>query len=49
MQKEVKLSVAAANQRHLNEKASIADIAAEVENGQQESVRKLAQAHDVST
>ncbi len=39
--------MAAANQRHLNEKASIADIAAEVENDQQERVRKLALAHDV--
>jgi hypothetical protein len=30
----VKLSVVAANQKHLNEKASIADIAAEMENDQ---------------
>ncbi len=40
---------AAANQRSLNAKASIADITTEVENDQWESVRKLAQAHDIST
>jgi hypothetical protein len=38
-----------ANQRHLNTKASLADIATEMENDWSESVRKLAQAHDVST
>jgi hypothetical protein len=37
-----------ADQRNLNPKASIADIAAEVENDQQESVMKLAQTHDRS-
>ncbi len=39
---------AAADQRNLITKASIADMAAEVENDRQENVRKLAQAHDVS-
>jgi uncharacterized protein YdbL (DUF1318 family) len=34
---------------HLNTKASLADIATEMENDWSESVRKLAQAHDVST
>jgi hypothetical protein len=39
----------AANQRHLNAKVSPnANIAVKVENDWQESVRKLAQAHDVS-
>jgi hypothetical protein len=47
--KEAKPSAAAANQRSLNAKASIADITAEVENDQWESVKKLAQAHDIST
>jgi hypothetical protein len=41
--------VAAAEQRNLITKTFIADIAAEGENGRQENVRKLAQAHDVST
>ncbi len=40
---------AAENQRQLNAKAYNADIAAEVENDQWKSVRKLAEAHDVST
>jgi hypothetical protein len=35
--------------RHLNAKASITDIAADVENDRQESVRKFAQPHGVST
>ncbi len=39
---------AAADQRNLITKASIADIAAQGENDQQENVRKLAQAYDVS-
>ncbi len=39
----------AADQIHLNAKASIADIAADVENDRQKSVRKLAQAYDVLT
>jgi hypothetical protein len=38
----------AADQRNLIAKASIADIAAEVENDQREHVKKLAQAHDMS-
>ncbi len=47
--KEAKPSLlAAANQRSLNAKASIADITAEVENDQWESVRKLTQDHDIS-
>jgi hypothetical protein len=37
-----------AYQRNLNTKASIADMAAELENDQRENVRKLAQALDVS-
>ncbi len=37
----------AADQRNLNTKASIADMAAELENDQPENVRKLAQALDV--
>ncbi len=37
-----------ADQRNLNTKASIADMAAELENGRRENVRKLAQAVDVS-
>ncbi len=40
--------MAAADQRHLNAKASITDIAAKVENDQPESVRKLAQEGKVS-
>ncbi len=40
--------MAAAEQRNLNTKAFIADMAAEVENDRRENVRKLAQAHDVS-
>jgi hypothetical protein len=39
---------AAADQRNLNTKASIADMAAELENDWQENVRKLSQALDVS-
>ncbi len=39
-------ALAAADQRNLAAKASIADIAAEVENDQQESVIKLTKAHD---
>jgi hypothetical protein len=38
----------AADQKHLNAKASITDIAAKVENDEQESVRKHAQAHGMS-
>jgi hypothetical protein len=41
--------VAAAYQRNLNTKASIADAAAELVNDLRENVRKLAQALDVST
>jgi hypothetical protein len=40
--------MAAADQRRLIAKASIADITAKVENDLQETVRKLLQAHDVS-
>ncbi len=47
--KEAKPSAAAANQRLLKRKASIANIAAEVENDRRESVSKLVQAHDIST
>ncbi len=39
--------MAAEDQRNPNTKASIADMAAKVENDRQEIVRKLAQAHDV--
>jgi hypothetical protein len=39
--------VAAADHRNLNTKASIADMAAELENDRRENVRKLAQALDV--
>jgi hypothetical protein len=39
---------AAADQRNLITKASIADIAAEGENDRREDVRKLAQAYDMS-
>jgi hypothetical protein len=39
---------AAADQRNLITKAFNADMAAEVENDRQESVRKLSQARDVS-
>ncbi len=39
----------ASDQRHLNAEACTADIAAEMENDHWESVRKLAQSHDVST
>jgi hypothetical protein len=46
--KEAKPSAAAAKQRSLNAKPSIADITTEVENDQWESVRKLAQARDIS-
>jgi hypothetical protein len=47
--KEGKPLVVAMNQRHLNEKTFITDIAAEVENDRWESVKELAQAHDIST
>jgi hypothetical protein len=40
--------VAAADQRNLNTKASIADVAAELENDRRENVRKLNQPLDVS-
>jgi hypothetical protein len=40
---------AAADQRNFNTKASIADMAAELENDRQENVRKLAQDLDVSS
>ncbi len=36
------------DQRNLNTKASITDMAAEVENDRRENVRKLAESHDVS-
>jgi hypothetical protein len=39
---------AAADQKNLNTKASIADMAAELENDRRENVRKLAQVLDVS-
>jgi hypothetical protein len=39
--------VAAADQRNLNTKVSIADMATELENDRRENVRKLAQALDV--
>jgi hypothetical protein len=38
----------AADQRNLITEASIADMAAKVENDRRENVRKLSQAHDVS-
>ncbi len=38
-----------ADQRHLMAKASITDIAAEVENDRRKSARKLSQTQDVST
>ncbi len=41
--------VAAADRRNFNTKASIANMAAELENDWQENVRKLAQALDVSS
>jgi hypothetical protein len=47
--KEAKTSAAAANQRLVKANASIANIAAKVENDLWESVSKLAQAHDIST
>jgi hypothetical protein len=37
-----------ADQRNLNTKASIADMAAKLENDRRENVIKLSQAHDVS-
>ncbi len=37
------------NHRHLNAKASVADIAIEVENDQRETARKLAQAHGLAS
>jgi hypothetical protein len=42
------MAAAAADQRNLNTKASIADMAAEIENDRRDNVRKLAQALDVS-
>jgi hypothetical protein len=36
-----------ADQRNLTVKASVANVASEVENDQQESVMKLSQAHDL--
>jgi hypothetical protein len=42
------MTAAAADQRNLITKASIANMAAKVENDRRENVRKLAQAHDVS-
>jgi hypothetical protein len=48
MAKKGKPAVAAADQRHFNTKASIT-YTAKVDNGWQESVRKLTQAHDVLT
>jgi hypothetical protein len=46
---EVEETAAAdADQRNFKTKASIADMAAELENDQQEKVTKLSQAHDVS-
>ncbi len=47
--KEAKPLAAVANQRFLNAKTSIADIAAKVKNDRWELVRKLTQAHVVST
>jgi hypothetical protein len=44
----VEETAAAVDQRNRITKASIADMAAEVENDQRENVRKLAQAHDVT-
>jgi hypothetical protein len=41
-------AAAAADQRNLTAMVSIAGISTEVENDHQESVMKLAQAHDVS-
>ncbi len=41
-------AAAAADQRNRITKASIADMAAKVENDRQENVTKLAQAHDVT-
>jgi hypothetical protein len=41
------MAAATADQRNLTAKPSIADIATEEENDWRESVRKLAQAHDV--
>ncbi len=41
-------AAAAADQRNCTVTVSIAGIAAEVENDRRESVKKLAQAHDVS-
>jgi hypothetical protein len=48
IEKVKKKTTAAADQRNLISKAFIADMAAEVENNQWESVRKLAQSPDVS-
>ncbi len=44
---EVEELAAAADQRNLTVKASVANVAAEVENDQQESVMQLNQAHDL--
>jgi hypothetical protein len=41
--------LALVDQRNLNAKASFADITAKVKNNQLENVRKLAQAHDMTT
>ncbi len=40
--------MAAADQRNFTTNASVSDMAAKMENHWRESVRKLAQAHDVS-
>jgi hypothetical protein len=47
LSKEKVEETAAADQRNVNTNASIARIAAKVENYRQESVRKLTQAYDV--
>ncbi len=44
---EVGELAAVADQRNLTVKASVANVASEVENDQQESVMKLSQAHDL--
>jgi hypothetical protein len=41
------MAAAAADQRNLKTKASIDDMAAELENDRRENVRKLSQAHDM--
>jgi hypothetical protein len=45
----MKGKLAAADQKHLNTKASIANVAAKVENTRLKNVRELRQAHDVLT